>query len=65
MDKCQCQYIGDVSEDRLNEYNEVTERPYVNHAPDKCRCTNDLAFVDGKKIVLCSCCYVGGERILE
>ncbi len=68
MTKCQCDCVGEVSEDRLHLYDEITERPYVNHAPGECACTNkiDLYRRNGKAIWLCSICnLIGDLKITE
>jgi hypothetical protein len=56
--KCECMQTAYVSLDRLDLYDEVTERPFVNHKPGECKCTNELKQyeINGKKVYLCSCC---------
>lgn len=65
---CQCPEEGSVPEDRLNEYEAEKERPYVNHKPGECKCTNELTLWrrDGKELWLCSiCCFpLSDEKVL-
>lgn len=65
--KCQCPDIGEVEPDRLGEYDEKTERPFLNHAPGECKCTNMLAQYDRNGVVLwlCSICCVFGDKLIE
>lgn len=65
--KCECGHIGSVSEDRLHLYAPGVERPFVNHEPGKCRCTNDLKLYrrDGKAVWLCSICNIFGDTPIE
>lgn len=65
--KCECDHIGEVPDHRLQEYDAITERPFVNHAPGKCKCTNDLQAYNrnGKILVLCSICCLLGDEPLE
>jgi hypothetical protein len=49
-----------------NLYDAVTERPFVNHKPNECKCTNDLNLFKrkGTVLTLCSCCSLStDERI--
>jgi len=65
---CQCPHIGEVEEERLHEYDAVTERPFVNHEPGQCKCTNQLMlYRRGKEnLMLCSiCCILGDIPISE
>lgn len=51
--RCQCNHVGEVPNHMLYLYDEVTERPFVNHVPNKCKCTNDIKLYDrnGRKLV--------------
>ena len=55
--KCQCPGIGKVPKKNLYKYND-NEKPFVNHKPNECKCTNELKqYRRGKKkLWLCSCC---------
>lgn len=66
--RCECDELGEVAASRLHLYNAVTERPFVNHAPDQCQCTNDLALYrrpDGSEKWLCSCCWFSSDERLS
>lgn len=62
--RCECDHIGMVEPERLHEYDPVTERPFVNHEPGKCRCTNDLRLYsrEGETLWLCSICNLLGDE---
>lgn len=56
---CECLEETFVEPSRLYQYDAETERPFVNHAPGKCKCTNGLKRYkreDGSIRILCSCC---------
>lgn len=62
--KCQCDSIGKLQPGMGSWYNPVTELPFVNHSPGKCKCTNDLKkyLRDGKEVMLCSCCCLSSDK---
>lgn len=55
---CECPHRAYVEPHRLHEYHPTLERPFVNHEPHECKCTNDLQeyIRGGRKVMLCSCC---------
>jgi hypothetical protein len=63
--KCQCDETGTLQIGWEWSYDEKKELPYVNHAPNECKCTNELKryLRDGKEIWLCSCCCMGDEEV--
>lgn len=56
--KCECDEKGRLKSGWEWSYDSKKELPFVNHEPNKCKCTNNLKEYkrDGKKIWLCSCC---------
>lgn len=68
MSVCECDFVGFVEPERLCEYDAETERPFVNHKPHECLCTNNLRlFRRGDRTIwLCSCCNTSrDERISQ
>ncbi len=67
MKRCGCPSKGVMYPGQELEYNLITERPYVNHEPGECKCTNDLALYEreGKKLWLCSCCWLSGDKRIK
>lgn len=67
MKKCQCPNRGYVPPENLGQYAEKTERPYANHAPGECKCTNNLQLYQRgtEKLVLCSCCHIWGDILIS
>jgi len=66
--KCECPETAYVEPERLYAYNAVTERPYTNHAPGECLCTNELRryrTTSGAIRWLCSCCCMLGDEELH
>jgi hypothetical protein len=63
MFKCQCDQDGILNPLIASWYDPVTELPYVKHAPNKCKCINDLQqyIRKGKQISLCSCCNLPSD----
>jgi len=63
--KCECNKTGKLKPIIASQYHPITERPYVNHKPGECKCTNDLKryYRDGKIVVLCSCCWFGEKEV--
>ena len=61
--KCQCPHAGEVDPKDLWLYHPDTERPFIQHEPGECQCTNNLRLYsrDGKHIVLCSICSFPGD----
>jgi hypothetical protein len=62
--KCMCPAEGKLYPWTEKMYDEVTERPYVNHEPGQCLCQNELKlFMRGKKkLWLCSCCWLPDDK---
>lgn len=60
---CQCPHIGEVEAHRFHEYDAVTEWPFVNHEPSKCKCTNDVRLYrrGAETLMLCSICNILGD----
>lgn len=56
--KCECNLKGRLIPGMEEEYDAITELPFVKHEPGECKCTNDIQEYTrgGKKIHLCSCC---------
>lgn len=65
--RCECPSEGVLYPEGESLYNPVTELPFVKHEPGECRCTNDLKpyLRDGKRIILCSCCWLLGDKEVE
>jgi hypothetical protein len=64
--KCQCPETGNVSPEDEFMYSKE-ERTGMNHKPNECKGTNDLKLYErnGKKIWLCSCCFIPGDTEIE
>ena len=64
--RCQCPETGYVTANRLIMYDVVKERPYVNHKPGECKCTNDIRLYNrnGELLYLCSCCYMSNDKLV-
>lgn len=64
--KCQCPDDGILKAEIAFMYNPVTERPFVNHEPGKCKCSNEIKqYKRGKKkLWLCSCCHLSGDELI-
>jgi hypothetical protein len=62
--KCECESVGLIKAGYESWYDAETELPFVNHAPGKCECRNELKqyrCLDGKIRALCSCCCMFGD----
>lgn len=64
MKKCECPEVSKVEDRYLSMYDEINERPFVNHKPHKCKCTNNILPYkrDNKILLLCSCCCLSGDE---
>ncbi len=64
--RCECPARGEVSTQRSTLYSEE-ERPGMNHAPNKCHGTYQLAqYRRGNRVLwLCSCCNLPGDVLVE
>lgn len=66
--RCECPVQGRINPMMRAWYDEETELPFVDHEPNECKCSNDLARYrcsDGVTRVLCSCCNCTGDARLE
>jgi hypothetical protein len=66
--RCECPHTGEVAPEDLDQYDETTERPFVNHKPNECACTNDLKLYEtcsGEHRWLCSVCVMFGDEELS
>ena len=66
--KCECADTGRMPEGMLYAYDSVTERPFANHAPGECKCTNELQRyrrANGEIKGLCSCCHRFSDTLVE
>ena len=63
--KCECKNTGILRKHMVHMYDEKKELPFVNHKSGECKCTNKLTqyHKDGKKVWLCSCCYMGEKEV--
>ena len=64
--RCECPDRGSVSDLMKRMWYSKAEYSGLNHEPNQCYCTNELALYQrgDKKLWLCSCCYrIGDERI--
>ena len=61
--KCECPFKGNAPSYMEDFYSEE-EKIGMNHKPNECKCTNDLKqyIRNGKKIWLCSCCCLFGDK---
>lgn len=59
--KCECDEWARPMPFFSSLYDPVTERPFIEHEPGKCLCTNNLKLYrnkdTGKILTLCSCCH--------
>jgi len=64
MKKCECNKKGVLNPIIEHMYDKERELPFVNHKPNKCRCTNDLKqyIRKSKKLWLCSCCCLSSDK---
>lgn len=64
--KCQCTDTNNLLHEMLNLYDEKTERPFVDHAPGECLCTNEVRLYKrastGEILWLCSICNRLGDN---
>jgi hypothetical protein len=65
--KCECPDKGVLNPAIASMYDPYAELPFVEHAPGKCRCTNDLKlYRRGEKTLwLCSCCITTKDYEVE
>lgn len=66
--KCECDQNAKVPTSMLHMYDAKTERPFANHKPNECLCTNDLRQYhrsDGSTKWLCSCCHIPSDREVQ
>lgn len=59
---CECPHVGEQGcPDEY--YDEVTELPFTSHAPNECKCTNNIRAYsrNGKILNLCSICNLPGD----
>jgi hypothetical protein len=63
-DHCECDFEAKMPAAMAAFYDSISERPFVNHAPGECKCTNLLQEYerDGKKVTLCSCCFTSSDK---
>lgn len=61
--KCQCPEKGVTPPERESMY-APEEKSGMNHEPNKCNGTNEIKLYerDGRKLYLCSCCYLSGDK---
>ena len=64
--KCECPEKSKVSPNKEYMYS-AEEKSGMNHEPNKCKGTNKIKTYlrDGKKLKLCSCCNVFGDKKIE
>lgn len=64
--KCECDHTGILNPGMASWYDPVTELPFVKHEPDKCKCTNNIRLYvrKGKKVWLCSCCFLTSDKLV-
>ena len=64
--KCQCPVKSYTSPEREHEYL-PEEKSGMNHEPNKCKGTNNIQLYerDGKKLYLCSCCYLSDDKLVK
>ncbi len=62
--RCECNEEGVLREGFASWYDTVKELPFVNHKPNKCKCTNELKkyIRKGKEIWLCSICCLSSDK---
>lgn len=55
---CECDHDAVLKPEWEGMYHPTLERPFVNHKPGECKCTNKLQqYERGDRMVwLCSCC---------
>ena len=61
--KCECDGKGFVTPEREYQYSEE-EKSGMNHEPNECKGTNEIKLYQrgDKKLYLCSCCNVFGDK---
>ena len=59
---CECPHIGEQGAPD-SWYDEETELPFTYHAPNECKCVNDIRTYNrnGKVLNLCSICNLPGD----
>lgn len=64
MLRCECPEEGVKNISMRGWYDQKNEWPFVKHKPGQCRCTNEIKLYerDGKRLWLCSNCYMSGDR---
>ena len=64
--KCECDDTGIVTPDREYQYSEE-EKSGMNHAPNKCKGTNEIKKYkrNGKVLWLCSCCDMFSDVLIQ
>ena len=62
--RCECNEEWKVGVGMEDLYDGELELPYVNHKPNKCKCTNRLKqyIRNGKIVWLCSCCCLSSDK---
>src|SRR3990167_4274456 len=62
-EKCECPENGVVGPNMERLYSDE-EKSGMNHEPGECIGTNNLCLYerDGKKMFLCSCCHLSGDK---
>lgn len=65
--QCECPYVGEVTPERMRDYDEQLEQPFVNHEPGQCRCTNDIRLYrrEDARLWLCSICTMFGDENIK
>ncbi len=64
--KCQCPETSFTPKEHEDMYSEE-EKSGMNHEPGECTGTNDIKLYErnGKKLYLCSCCFLFGDKELK
>ena len=62
--KCECPYESTATEKRMYSPEEYSG---MRHKPNECKGTNDVKLFDrnGKKMYLCSCCELFGDKVIK
>ena len=63
--KCECDTEGVFYPEMSEMYDKEKELPFVAHKPNECKCVNDLKqyWKNGKKVWLCSNCWLGEKEV--
>ena len=68
MQRCECEALGKAPASMAGEYDPVTEWPFTQHRPGKCKCRNNIRLfrrADGSQAWLCSICFLMSDRLLD